>query len=274
LEVIYPQSQSALYHAYHRTPGTGILLYGPPGCGKTLLAKAVAHECGNEMTFYAPPIAEILSRWVGQSEKRVTQLFAALAQTRPAILFLDELDALLPRSGPSYMRRIKNTFLQCMDGITSTMDQLLIMGATNRPWLIDPAVRRPGRFSHQILIPPPDLQARQAIFNLNLAPLRNNALVAADVDVLELALLTSGYSGADITAICHDACDIPLHEALQGHGQRPLTQQDFATALTRRQPSILPWMIEATRAIKRYQEHRCFPDILKLATDLQDATKP
>lgn len=263
MEVIYPKIKSELYSLYNKKPGCGILLFGPPGCGKTLIAKALANECGPNVKFIAPMISDIMSRWVGDSEKIIAAIFNYAKNLGECIIFLDEIDSLLPRSGPSYMKRIKNTFLQCIDGINSKKENLLIVGATNAPWLLDPAARRPGRFDKIIYVPPPDFQARKSIFQIHLKEIISNGMLGEDVNIDELALLTNGYTGADIKAICEEAKETVLKQALSQGSVRPVSMQDLAGAIRKRTPSTLPWITEAIRSIKRYKEYEFYEIINK-----------
>ena len=161
------------------------------------------------------------------------------------------------------MKRIKNTFLQCIDGINSKKENLLIVGATNAPWLLDPAARRPGRFDKIVYVPPPDFQARKSIFQIHLKEIISNGMLDEDVNMDELALLTNGYTGADIKAICEEAKETVLKQALSQGSVRPVSMQDFAAAIRKRTPSTLSWITEAIRSIKRYKEYEFYEIINK-----------
>jgi transitional endoplasmic reticulum ATPase len=256
MEVIYPRIHPNKYQLYGRTPGNGVLLWGAPGCGKTLLAKAIAKETG-ETAFISPKVSDMMNRWVGQSEKIIKAIFDFARTFKQATLFFDEIDYIAPRGGPSYMMRIKRELLQQMDGIGSKKDGLLLFGATNRPWLLDPAARRPSpdglRFSKVILVPPPDIEARAEIFNISLAKV-NQEMIADDVDSDELAKLTDGFSGADIGAICEEAIDIPLKEHIKGAPPRAVCMNDFLQVLPNRPKSIIPWIIDALRSARKFGE--------------------
>jgi transitional endoplasmic reticulum ATPase len=264
MEIIEPQKNKKLYILYDRLPGCGVLMWGPPGVGKTLLAKATAGECNSQ--FMAPPIEEIMSKWVGESEKTISSIFTYARSLSDCVIFFDDFDSMVPRSGPSYMKRIKDTFLQQMDGIYSKKENLLILGATNKPWLIDPALRRPGRFTKIIFVPPPDLEARKRIFKIRLDKLESNGMLDSSINLQELAEITSGMSGADIKAVCDDAKDIPLLEAIKGACPRQVNQTDFFKAISGKQKTIVPWIHEALKAVKRYDAEEFSEPIMQLAS--------
>jgi transitional endoplasmic reticulum ATPase len=210
-------------------PPTGILLKGPPGTGKTTIARVLANEA--KCHFYAITPADINQMYVGESEKRVQELFARARANPPAIIFIDEIDALLPvRQGgvAIHSDKVVNQFLQEMDGLTPN-SRVFIIGATNRPDMLDPAVRRGGRLSREIEIPLPDFEARRQLFAL----CTRNANLAPDVDIDELARKTDGYSGADIRALVNEAGLLALIRiADQGPDTpRALTMADFEGAL-------------------------------------------
>ena len=194
LKIIYPLTHPDLYRAYGKAVGGGILLYGPPGCGKTHLARATAGEIA--AGFIAVGLDDVLDMWIGGSEKNLHALFEQARRNAPCVLFFDEVDALgasrtdMRRSGG---RHLINQFLAEMDGVEHSNEGVLILAATNAPWHLDPAFRRPGRFDRILFVPPPDAPARAAILRLLCAgkPL-------GDVDFEALARKTDGFSGADL----------------------------------------------------------------------------
>ncbi|MCG7853706.1 MAG: AAA family ATPase [Methanosarcinaceae archaeon] len=256
--IIYPFTHKDLYKMYGQKAGEGILLYGPPGCGKTMMAKAAAKECGAD--FISVKTSSIVSKWVGASEKNVKQVFETARQCEKSIIFFDEIDSIAGRRSESedYAKRVVNELLAQMDGVDTADDNLLVLAATNEPWAIDPALRRPGRFSKLVFIPEPDLDARAAIFKLNL----KGRPISDDVDVNRLAGITESYSGADISAICKEAADIPLGEALRGGEARKIAMKDFVAVLQGRKPSILSWYVEARAEVKKSGEEDVFEGIM------------
>jgi len=202
-----------LFHKFGMNPSKGVLFYGPPGCGKTLLAKAIANEC--QANFISIKGPELLTMWFGESESNVRELFDKARQASPCVLFFDELDSIARSRGSSLGDaggagdRVINQILTEMDGIGAKKN-VFIIGATNRPDIIDPAVLRPGRLDQLIYIPLPDVPSRLAIFKANL----RKTPVAADVDLNHLAASTEGFSGADLTEICQRACKLAVRECV------------------------------------------------------------
>ena len=255
--IIYPFTHKKLYEYYNQKSGGGVLLYGPPGCGKTMMAKAAANECN--ANFINVETSTIMSKWVGESEKSIKQIFTVARECEKAIVFFDEFDAVAGRRREieDYAKRIVNELLQQLDGMDKN-DNILVLAATNEPWAIDPALRRPGRFKKLIFIPPPDLDARKAIFEIYLKKLP----IESDVGIENLAQNSDGYSGADIRAICDDAAEIPLQEALEGKEARKITMNDFRNVIGNRQSSIIPWQRMAITQVKKSGEEDIFKDLM------------
>ena len=215
-------------------PPRGILLYGPPGTGKTLLAKAVATE--SEANFISVKGPEVLSKWVGESEKAVREIFRKARETAPCIIFFDELDAIAPRRGmhtdAGVTDRIVNQILTEMDGI-QILKGVVVIGATNRPDILDPALLRPGRFDRVMYVPPPDERGRYQIFQIHTREMP----LDDDVDLRRLAEMTDGYTGADIEAVCREAA---LTAAREDLNIKKVSMRHFLAALEKVKPSITP----------------------------------
>ena len=213
----------------------GILLYGPPGTGKTMLAKAVANE--SESNFITVKGSALLSKWYGESEKRVEEIFRKARQVSPSIIFLDELDALVPVRGggagePHVTERVVNQLLSEMDGLEE-LHGVVVIGATNRPDIIDPALLRPGRFDELIMAPVPDVESRRKIFQVHL----KKVPLAEDIDLGELIGLTENYTGADIAAVVRKAGRLALREDMLAD---KIGQKHFLAALQEIGPSVTP----------------------------------
>jgi transitional endoplasmic reticulum ATPase len=217
----------------------GILLYGPPGTGKTLLARAVATE--SEANFISIKGPELLSKWVGESERGVRETFRKAKMAAPAIIFFDEIDALVPRRGSGFgdshvTERVISQLLTEVDGLEK-LENVVVIGATNRPDLVDPALLRPGRFDRLVFVPPPDERARLEIFKIH----TRNMPLARDVDLRVLAKETEGYSGSDIAALCREAAMLVLRSDIKG---QEVGMQHFREAMKEIKPSLTPEMIK------------------------------
>jgi transitional endoplasmic reticulum ATPase len=235
--VEWPIKSPEIFKRLGIDPPKGILLYGPPGCGKTLLARAVATE--SEANFITIKGPEVFSKWVGESEKAIREVFRKARMAAPAVIFFDEMDSLVPRRGAGYAdsgvsERVISQLLTEMDGIL-TLQDIVVIAATNRPDIVDPAVIRPGRFDRLVYVPEPDEKSRLQIFNLY----TKNMPLAKDVDLNQLNAMTKNYSGADIQALCREAAMYALRKDVNS---KEVTIADFQEALKRTGPSITPDM--------------------------------
>ncbi len=236
--VEYPLKYRDVFEAMGIEPPKGVLLYGPPGTGKTLLAKAVATE--SEANFIAIKGPEVLSKWVGESERAIREVFQKARQSAPTVIFIDEIDAIAPMRGlfpDSHVTdRIVNQLLTEMDGIAELRD-VVVIAATNRPDIVDPSLLRPGRFDRIIYVPPPDKEARKEILKVH----TRNVPLAEDVDLDKLAELTENYSGADLMALVREAVFIALEES----GMKPtkVNMEHFLRAMEEVRPSLDPEVV-------------------------------
>ena len=232
--VEWPLQQPETFTRMGINPPKGILLYGAPGTGKTMLAKAVAKESGANFISVKGP--ELFSKWVGESEKAVREIFKKARQTSPTIIFFDEIDSLAPRrmvgSESRVHESVVNQLLTEMDGLEE-MNDVIIIGATNRPDIIDTALLRPGRFDRIILTPQPDAESRELILNIH----TKNMPLSKDVNLKDLAAKTEGYTGADIEALCREAAIRALRKDIKA---KEVTMNDFDAVMDDVGPSITP----------------------------------
>jgi transitional endoplasmic reticulum ATPase len=244
-DIIYPYQHPEIYKQYNKIAGGGILLYGPPGCGKTYIAKATAGEM--KAKFYSIQIHEVLSYFHGEGEQTLHQLFQIARQNKPTVLFLDEIDAIgMNREKTSpLLRTLVNQFLIELDGVDSNNDGVLVIGATNLPWEVDSALRRPGRFDKIIFVPPPDKQARTKIFEMCL-----DGKPHEEIHFEELAKLTAKFSSADINRICDEAGERAFKEAVKSGKTVPITQQSLVEIAQHMKSSISDWFLTVGNYIK------------------------
>jgi SpoVK/Ycf46/Vps4 family AAA+-type ATPase len=258
LKIVQPLLHPEIYKAYGKKIGGGILLYGPPGCGKTYIAKATAGQINAK--FISLSLNDILDMWIGNSEKNLHHIFEVARENTPCVLFIDEIDALgASRSDmkQSAGKNLINQFLQELDGISNDNEGLLILGATNMPWHLDTAFRRPGRFDRILFVPPPDEIAREAIYDLKLS-----GKPKTDIDTKSLSKKSPEYSGADIEAVIDIAIENKLEEAIKTGIPKPLTTKDLQQALKSHRPSTKEWFVTAKNFALYANESGLYDDIL------------
>jgi transitional endoplasmic reticulum ATPase len=242
LKMIYPFEHPELAERFGIRPGGGVLLYGPPGTGKTMLAKATAGEI--DATFFRISPADVLSKWVGEAEQNIKKLFDAAAGEKRAIIFIDEIEALVPArrdEGSSVMQRVVPQILQGMEGFDEkAISPILFMGATNVPWQLDPAVLRPGRFDEKVYIPLPDLPARMKMLEIYLS----HRPLADDIQLDDLAKQLDGYSGADIKYICDRGATVPFLQSVATGQEGQITDKILSDVITDTPRSVTPQMLE------------------------------
>lgn len=239
--VVLPQSRPDLYAKYKRSAGGGVLLYGPPGCGKTMLARGLAGECG--LPFLVVRIEDVVDPYFGVSERNLHDAFAAARDAAPCVLFLDELDALAyarHRAHGDTSRRLVDLLLQELDSIGSDNTGILVLAATNAPWDVDDAAQRPGRFDRRVFVPPPDEDARRQVLDVLLREVHADRL-----DSKRLAKELHLFSGADLRAVVELAVDEVIDEALASGHEPPLRQEHLQRAAAAVRPTTLDWLQRA-----------------------------
>jgi SpoVK/Ycf46/Vps4 family AAA+-type ATPase len=259
LRIIEPFLKPGLFQRFKRRSGGGVLLYGPPGCGKTMIARAIASEC--KATFTAVGISDILNMWVGQSERNLAELFEKARRDKPAVLFFDEIDALAysrSKANSDHTRTTVNEFLSQLDTTSGQNDGLLVVGATNMPWDVDEAMKRPGRFDRQVFVPPPDAAARSEMFRAKLRDVPTGRL-----DYEQLGRATEKFSGADIDGVIDGAKDSVLLRAMDGSGSQLLEQQDLLDAAANATPSTSDWLKTARNLVKFGGAGKTYQDVEK-----------
>jgi transitional endoplasmic reticulum ATPase len=241
MKIIHPLQHPELYEAYGKKVGGGILMYGPPGCGKTHLARATAGEIS--ASFISVGINDVLEMWIGNSERNLHELFEQARSNRPCVLFFDEVDALgasrndMKNSGA---RMLINQFLSELDGVNASNEGVLILAATNAPWHLDSAFRRPGRFDRIIFVPPPDAAARAGIMDIHC-----QGKPTESVDYGQIGKKTEGFSGADLKAVLDIAIEEKLTEAMKSGIPKPLVTKDLLKAAKKQKATTKEWFASA-----------------------------
>ena len=247
INIILPLKNPHLFRTYGKRVGGGILLFGPPGCGKTYLSRALAGECN--ATFYGVGIHEILDKFLGESEKHMHSLFETARRNAPAVIFLDEIDLLgHKRTDDSWGRALRgatNVLLSELDNVGNPDKPVLVVGATNTPWSVDTALRRPGRFDRIIFVPPPDQIAREEILKLHL---REKPM--EDIDYRRIASKLDKFSGADIRDLIDRAVELAIRRAMRSGRTEPVTNADLLSIAKEMRPSTIEWLATANDYVK------------------------
>ncbi|MFC7247571.1 AAA family ATPase [Catellatospora aurea] len=241
LSFLAPMKNKKLRELYGKSLRGGLLLYGPPGCGKTFLARAVAGEMGAKFTTIS--LVDVLNMWIGESERNLHEIFETARRNAPCVIFLDEVDALGHKRSQmksSAMRTLGNQLLAELDGMEGANEGVFVLAATNAPWDVDPALRRPGRLDRTVLVAPPDAAARRSIIEYHL---RQRPI--AGIDLKKLAGSTEQFSGADLAHLCETATEFAMHDSITSGDLRMIEQRDFEAALREVRPSTGPWFTTA-----------------------------
>ena len=258
MKIIFPLENPDLYKAYGKKIGGGILLYGPPGCGKTHLARATAGEVN--ANFLIVTISDILDMYLGQSERNLAAIFQKARNLKPCVLFFDEVDALGANRSDmrqSAGRHIINQFLDEMDGVGKDNDGVLILAATNTPWHLDPAFRRPGRFDRIIFVPPPDDAARQSILEIKL-----RGKPTGSINFGKIVNRTQDFSGADLEAVIDIAIESKLEESMKKGKPLPIETADLLSAAKKHRATTKEWFQTAKNYALFANEAGLYDDIL------------
>jgi len=258
LAFLGPLRNPELRALYGKSLRGGLLLYGPPGCGKTFLARAIAGEMGAK--FLSLSIVDVLDLWLGNSERNLHELFQAARRNAPCVLFLDEVDALghkRSQLNSSSMRTLGNQLLAELDGMEGNNEGVFVLAATNTPWDVDPALRRPGRLDRVVLVLPPDDPARASILKYHL---RDRPI--AGIDLGRIVAGTPDFSGADLAHLCETAAEFAMADSIKRGQVRMIEQRDFDRALRDVRPSTKPWFTTARNVAMFANEGGTYDDLV------------
>jgi len=264
-DIIYPFQHPEIYAKYNKQAGGGILMFGPPGCGKTYIARASAGEINAE--FVSTSIHELIVPVLGGGENNLHRIFEEAREKAPAVLFFDEIDAVgASRSSTSAsLRTLVNQLLTEMDGLDSDNKDLLIIGATNLPWEVDGALRRPGRFDKILFVPPPDKAARARLFELSMAGKPHD-----DIDYSQLAEMTKQYSAADVVRICDEASEETFKVAIRTGKEEKITHNLLVEITGKSRSSIKEWFDTVRNYIEYSNESGLFDQVKDYLQKVKD----
>jgi ATP-dependent 26S proteasome regulatory subunit len=259
IKILHPLKHPEIYAAYNKQVGGGILMYGPPGCGKTYLARATAGEI--DAGFISVGISDVLEMWTGSSERNLSALFDHARASAPCVLFFDEVDALGGRRSDMQSgagRHVINQFLSEMDGVEKSNDGVLILAATNAPWHVDPAFRRPGRFDRVLFVPPPDEPGLAEVLRVQL-----KGKPQASVDFKKVARKMKGFSGADVKAVVDQAVELKLRDAMKTGIPLPIETRDLLSAAKSLRPTTREWFSSAKNYALYSNQGGIYDDVLR-----------
>lgn len=258
MKIIKPFQHPEMFARFKKKSGGGIMLYGPPGCGKTFISKATAGECS--AYFRSVGLTDVLSPYMGVSEENLSNIFSTARKRKPCVLFFDELDTLgfnRAKSASGTTRSVVNQLLVELEGIDTDTDKLLVIGATNMPWDVDEALRRPGRFDRAIFVYPPDIEAREEIFKLKLS--------GRPIDTIDYSILAANsefFSGADIEYVVEVAAEKVLEEiVITGNSNLKITMKVLLEVMSGSKPSTLGWLKTISTYVKYANQTGYYNDV-------------
>jgi len=241
--------------------GGGILMYGPPGCGKSLIAEATAAEAS--ATFFSVKASDLKSKFVGETEKNISALFQEARKRSPSIIFFDEFEALGESRQEAYStnKGMISQLLTEIDGVGNKDQQILLLAATNEPWSVDLALKREGRFGTTLFVPHPDVITREAMLNIHL-----KEVPKANIDIKKIALLTQNYSGADMKGLVNNAVEFAIEESLASQVLRKVTMNDLLKVIKKKRPTTISWYKHAVKKVHKSGQLELFSEMLDEAS--------
>lgn len=261
VKILYPFKFPFVYKFFNKDIGGGILMYGPPGCGKSLIAEATAGEAN--VNFFHVKASDVKSKYVGETEKNIAKLFEDARKNQPCIIFFDEFEALGQdrATAGKYNKGGVSQLLTEMDGVGNKNQQILLLAATNEPWNIDSALKREGRFGTTIFVPPPDKNSRASIMCQHMSKIPREQAI----DYAKLSLLTENMSGADIKSIVNKAVEKTILQCLDNGKLRGIGTQDLLDAIRDIKPTLETWFAKSTRQVRFFNQQDMYPELIKYA---------